>query len=696
MKMKSRKIWSVPIAVLALALMLAGALAVSGIVQAQTAPSLESSNIKVAVNGDAAVAEVLASIVVVTETGEDALLVPGIPAALDDPQTPVNEARAAFVNPAILGGPTFIDDEADDTRKPLFVLGTNTSLDAPFTVSLNTAAGNTDLKESSYSFRVRLILDADGEDGDDADLLLERDITLTANVTINVMRVTENALNFDVDPTKSVKGAVVSGIHRPIATNPLQYEVTGIGSSAKLVEIQLDGVVGPFQLKETPAGSGKFILYVLTSGAPTIPDTFSVELTYDQDTAVDSDDLEATAKDANDNVTITLTGVIRSRIALAFTGTLFGDGETDATDGDPNTDGIHFEFTVPSNTVASTPIGFFGVTNGIPAVVDDNDDGEDTAVAAEYLDGIVSGADSAPFDVRDSDMTLVYKGSPALEVKTYTLDLTVSGDAGLANRTIIGKATVTVTASNLAPDAPPTFSATIKENEPGIDVVAAAGPPAVERVAGLVKPDTVVGNASVGVVANDGDSLTYLPSGSGASVFAIDSSTGMITVGAAGILDTTGGPDDDPATDDEDTKYERGTDNGVLVDDTDEFSDITYTFKVKVTDGISANDKYIDATVTVDVNEPPEVDRSTEMTDDDGNKYFAATYTDTDPFGTTIFDMATVLTDDQMASDLDYKMVVTGLKTLRPRPSLSMIPVLSSSTSLESCGERTTGWLISR
>ena len=127
---------------------------------------------------------------------------------------------------------------------------------------------------------------------------------------------------------------------------------------------------------------------------------------------------------------------------------------------DPNTDGIHFEFTIPSSTPAKTPIGFFDVINGIPPVVDDSpDDGEDTAVAAEYLDGIVSGADSAPFDVRDSDMTLVYKGSPALEIKTYTLDLTVSGDAGLANRTIIGKATVTVTASNLAPSAPPDFTA---------------------------------------------------------------------------------------------------------------------------------------------------------------------------------------------------------------------------------------------
>ena len=246
---------------------------------------------------------------------------------------------------------------------------------------------------------------------------------------------------------------------------------------------------------------------------------------------------EATAKDANDDVTIVLTGVIRSRTALAFTGTLFEDGETGATDGDPNTDGIHFEFTVPSSTAASTPIGFFGVTNGIPAVDDTSGaDAPDNSVAAEYLDGIVSGADSAPFDVRDSDMTLIYKGSPALEVKTYTLNLTVSGDAGLASRTIIGKATVTVTASNLAPSAPPDFTATLNENESSVEV--AANPdavPPVVAVSGLVKAGTVVGDASAGVTANDGDSLIYSPQGEQASVFVIDASTGIIKVGTAGI-----------------------------------------------------------------------------------------------------------------------------------------------------------------
>ena len=77
----------------------------------------------------------------------------------------------------------------------------------------------------------------------------------------------------------------------------------------------------------------------------------------------------------------------------------------------------------------------------------------------------------------------------------------------------------------------------------------------------------------------------------------------MITVDSAGIAASTGGPDDDPETDDADAKYIR-SDNGALVDDTDEFSDITYSFRIMVSDGISANNQYIIAIVTVDANEP--------------------------------------------------------------------------------------------
>ena len=349
----------------------------------------------------------------------------------------------------------------------------------------------------------------------------------------------DDGLQFDVVPAKAVKGAVVSGLLNPIGTKPLEWP--GADTTATLVSIGADdddplvGEVGDFVIKE--AGSGKFRLYVENSGAPVLllsgTQAIDVALTYDDDT------------------TVNLTGDITAQDPLAFTP---ADGA--------------YSFTIPQGISANTPIGAFVVTGD----VDD-----------EYLDGIVSGG---PFQVRDSDMTLVYSGSSALEVKTYTLDLTVSGDAGMANRAIIGKVTVTVTASNLAPTAPPTFEETVSENDPSD--------------AELVKADTEVGDASEGVDANDGDSLKYTPQGNGASVFEIDEATGMITVGSDGISASTGGPDD------EDAKYTR-SDSGELVDDTDEFSDITYTFRVMVSDGISANNQYISATVTVDANEPTEL-----------------------------------------------------------------------------------------
>ena len=359
-------------------------------------------------------------------------------------------------------------------------------------------------------------------------------------------------LQFDVVPAKAVKGAVVSGLKHPIGTKPLEWDVTGndvngdatgLDSSATVVGT-FDGAVGDFEVRSE--GSGKFRLYVATSDAPNLSGTrpINVEVTLDPDDTVE-----------DDNVVVNLTGEITPQIALE----LEADG---------------FAFTIPQSITAGTPIGAFGVNGGI---------------RDEYLDGIVSGDDAAPFEVRDTDMTLVYKGG-SLEVKTYEFKLTVSGDAGLANRTDIGTVAVTVTASNLAPTAPAIFAATVEENDDGD--------------AGLVSADTAVHDASAGVDSNDGDTLTYTLRGT--DVFAIDPATGMITVGDADISASTGGPDDDPETDDADAKYIRG-DDGELVDDTDEFSDITYTFQVMVSDGISANNQYITATVTVDANEPTEL-----------------------------------------------------------------------------------------
>ena len=131
-----------------------------------------------------------------------------------------------------MNGPMYTPDGSTE-QSPLFAVGG--SLAGGYAIRLAGGVDNDDLISDSYSFQVRIVLDKDGVDGSDEGNLLEHDITLTANVTINVMRVDENNLQFDVDPDKAIKGASASGLRRPIDSNPLEWEVTGIGSSAKLV-----------------------------------------------------------------------------------------------------------------------------------------------------------------------------------------------------------------------------------------------------------------------------------------------------------------------------------------------------------------------------------------------------------------------------------------------------------------------------
>ena len=390
--------------------------------------------------------------------------------------------------PDSVAGASFRPDDSDVDNGTLVFNLFNLGGLGGVSFSYQVTASETD---GSYMFEGDLIDAAQVEHGIEATPILVSSDTGPAPVGVG-------DLQFDVVPAKAVKGAVVSGLKNPIGSNPLQWEPDD--TTATLVSIANDGVVGDFQIKD--AGSGKFQLVVMNSGAPALSGTQSINvaLTYDDDT------------------TVMLTGNITARHPLAFTNS-------------------PFNFTIPQSTSADTPIGAFGVSGGI---------------AGEYLDGIVSGG---PFEVRDSDMTLVYSGSPALEVKTYTLALTVNGDAGLANRAIIDTATVTVTASNQAPSAPATFAETVEENARDVGVLVSSG--------------TDVGDASAGVEANDGDSLTYTLVGDAASGFEI-SDAGMITVGSAGISDSDA---------------------------------VSYEFQVMVSDGVSANNQYIDATVDIDVNE---------------------------------------------------------------------------------------------
>ena len=97
MEMKSRKIWSLPIAALALVLMLAGALAVSSIVQAQTAPS----QVYGLVDGESPIdADTVFALYTLEDIDADAALVPEHDGrAADSTVTPAITAIAAFSKP---------------------------------------------------------------------------------------------------------------------------------------------------------------------------------------------------------------------------------------------------------------------------------------------------------------------------------------------------------------------------------------------------------------------------------------------------------------------------------------------------------------------------------------------------------------------------------------------------------------------
>ncbi|MYC08377.1 MAG: cadherin repeat domain-containing protein [Chloroflexi bacterium] len=369
--------------------------------------------------------------------------------------------------------------------------------------------------DATYSFSGAL---NPGPGMDDVDVTGDSDVVVRTAAAQTGPAPESNDLQFDVVASKAVEDARVSSVGNPIEDGALGWVINETGYT---LDENFDGATGDFVVKRT--GDGTFGLFVVNSGAPSLGTSRSinVDLTY---------------TDANGTeLTTTLEGDINSRDALAITSSN--------------------EFTIPQGIAEGTHIGAFTVSGGI---------------SGEYLDGILSGTGSDMFSVDDDDMTLSFQ-SGSLSVGDYDLKLTVSGDAGLANRTTIADVTITVTASNMAPTVPSAFTATLKEENLPDN--------------GLISAGAEVGDASYGVSANDSDVLTYSLDSAGDAVFDINSGNGMVTVEGA-IADTA-------------ADFTR-SDSGTVNDD----GDVVYTFNIMVSDGVTANQQTIPATVTVDVNSP--------------------------------------------------------------------------------------------
>ena len=155
--------------------------------------------------------------------------------------------------------------------------------------------------EDTYVFAGTLTI----REGDAAgDYTVGGDTSLTVSTDTGPPPVDTGELQFDVVPVKAVKGAVVSGLNHPIGSNPLEWDVSDVATGT-LVSIANDGIVGDFQVKD--AGSGIFRLEVMTSGAPSLSgsQSINVALSYDDDT------------------TVNLTGDITEQMLLTFTNSPF-------------------------------------------------------------------------------------------------------------------------------------------------------------------------------------------------------------------------------------------------------------------------------------------------------------------------------------------------------------------------------------
>ena len=474
--MSSRKIWSIPIAALALVLMLVGAMAVTGIVQAQETPSAPEA-MSASVDGNT------------SAVGDDTTIATVEVADLDADDVIV--ARNLF-------------DADGVTANTVFEIDASSVVTFNGDPNLETLAD--DAKVDSYTVIVEHVIDldntADGTDGDGT-LNNDPDLTLRTTLTVYVVRV-ETPLAFQYQDW--LPGGQLSVIGRDLDDDPVVFEVTGVDPAAEVTVVDTNDSV------ELRADGNEISAWVQAMPAAA---TFTGTVTVDPD-----------AEATGDEVTVTITGNAAAIPALVVT----------------ETEGSAGTFYVKDDVADEHPVGTISLTAG--AATDETLDylivgnGADTFAIAD--DGTISVTDAMNLDAGDS----------------HDLNITVNGDAGLANRTTSTNATIVVTASNQAP--------TIVESGP-FPVPENSDDPAIMLTEGA-EIGTVV------AIPNDNESLTYsFPDDE--TDFEIDGETGAITAAR-----------DIPPPDDG--------------------SDFEKTVTVTVSDGVDANTQTADVEITVDVNDP--------------------------------------------------------------------------------------------
>ena len=565
--MSKKKIWSVPIAALALALMIVGGLLASSVVQAQGAtPSVPGTMTAVmpTTGGADIVFEVsnaptpaadntgpgaIEETVLTTWSGVDAAGV----AITSTTEPALPTAVASFMPGAENAADTITLGTGDLAPGATYKVKLIAVYDTNRAVAAEDNAATTDVYE-------------DGRDDSgvaDAAAGNDHDGQLRTTITIHVPDVV-SSLIFQVESSKVVDGETLSRVGYDRVNEPLTFEVSNLGPGTITVAPTVPSSEDSRVSYKVVGGNEIEVMSAINNlGASTYDGTITVNGgNYDLDSA-------------DETFTLDIDVVVRVAQALAFT-----NAKSEVLEPD---DGIYYSVTIPETTAPGTGVLAYYVKGALPAVPgSENVKG----ILAEQITGTIGGSSSSLFRVNNSTMAIEYAGGGLTAGDVHTLRLTASGDTGLANRLIVGKAKITIADVDQGPtDVPRTLPAVIlNENDSGD---------------GLVTDETEVKDfAGVG---NDpeGRALTYSTDATGFEF------VGTKLMTSAAIPDSRRGDNIDTTDAIEDNwPLDPPTGWSLPSTITDPYADLTRTITVVVSDGVIANDKRTTVPITLRLNKP--------------------------------------------------------------------------------------------
>ena len=650
MKTKSRKIWSIPIAVLALVLMLAALMTASVMAQANRANVPASMSVVAPAAGGEVVAYKVGNYTPLATapaptTGASNILTVDVDTTseIDAAGTAVVAlSRATFT--ALFEPKTSVDAgqdaPTDETRFDRITVS------AP---AGGLTAGSTYTLKVAAKYDTNIAVDApDRVAGDlledmivwtaDLDLGNDEDGELVTILKIYVP-IVATPLQFQAEPTKVVKGELISRVGRDRDSNPNAFDIKNLGPGIAKVDQEATVTAVKFEL----SGGNKVLLRADTNNVPIAP--------YAGMISIDRGDHDLNGNATDNAIEIDISANVVLADPLTFRSA--ADGVITSTEADP----YHYEVTIPESAAPGTGVLAYYV-NGESDAIEGNGNEADPEVPAEKVTGVIGGASANLFRVNNETMAIEYVGPAdglSANDDAHILRLTASGDRGLANRLIVGMVKITVADVDSAPSNPGPQTAEILENDPGADglVRVMDGDDDIELVvkefAGLSSDDEIT-------------TLTYTVSSTDFK-FVDGVETGSKLVAAEPILDSAKAGDNPATPDVTETDWPTSAPLGWTFMNnppTSRYPDLTRKVSVTISDGVPSNNQTVELTITLKVNEPP-IETAAVMVDaTDGSMSYSGTATvGDDDRGVAILPFSDVMTD----SDNDSLKV-----TLAPLP----------------------------